>query len=44
MDYVKCNHCGHVQSEEELLVVGGEEACVNCQKTGGLMDVELPKK
>jgi len=42
MQYVKCNHCDNVQSKEELLIVGDDEACTKCQRTTGLMDVEEP--
>ncbi len=46
MQYIKCNHCGKIQSEEELLIVGDDvagtedEACIGCKKVGGLMDIE----
>lgn len=42
MQNIKCNHCDHIQSEEELLIVGDDEACTKCQRTDGLMDIECP--
>jgi formylmethanofuran dehydrogenase subunit E len=41
LEKIRCNHCGSVFYEEDIVVKEEEEFCPKCNKSGALMDMPL---